>query len=250
MFTCVKNKFRSLNGGLQSGRRMGSVMFTLLFAAVVSVYMILLLPNLRYALLCEDGIIETGSALFWLMASAVCFRLFITERRGNDLFVVKTGRNVFLLGLGLLFFFGFAEEISWGQRVFGWETPAVLGEMNEQNEINVHNLAGLQIERLFSVFWLFYAVCVPVIARFSAGALAFIRQVNLPVMPVWIGILFPVNYLISKLAQPAFQGKIENMPIEIKEYNFALLFFVFSLWLLKNSGISGRFRSTEVHEHS
>jgi tetratricopeptide (TPR) repeat protein len=32
------------------------------------------------------------------------------------------------------------EEISWGQRVFGWSTPAFLKERNLQGEINIHNI--------------------------------------------------------------------------------------------------------------
>ena len=32
------------------------------------------------------------------------------------------------------------EEISWGQRLFGWETPELVAAVNEQNETNLHNL--------------------------------------------------------------------------------------------------------------
>lgn len=32
------------------------------------------------------------------------------------------------------------EELSWGQRIFGWSTPSFLAEVNSQSEINLHNI--------------------------------------------------------------------------------------------------------------
>lgn len=40
------------------------------------------------------------------------------------------------LGCGLLVL----EELSWGQRLFGWSTPATWASLNEQGETNLHNL--------------------------------------------------------------------------------------------------------------
>lgn len=41
--------------------------------------------------------------------------------------------------LALLFFYGAGEEISWGQRLFGFGTPEVFDEYNLQGETNLHN---------------------------------------------------------------------------------------------------------------
>ncbi|MCB1121119.1 MAG: hypothetical protein KJT03_06205 [Verrucomicrobiae bacterium] len=41
---------------------------------------------------------------------------------------------------GILFLFGAGEEISWGQRIFGFETPPAIREINGQDEFNVHNI--------------------------------------------------------------------------------------------------------------
>jgi len=40
----------------------------------------------------------------------------------------------------LLCLFGAGEEISWGQRIFGLETPDFLSDKNAQGEIGLHNL--------------------------------------------------------------------------------------------------------------
>lgn len=42
--------------------------------------------------------------------------------------------TVLLLGLMV------GEELSWGQRIFGWSTPSFLAEINSQSEINLHNI--------------------------------------------------------------------------------------------------------------
>ncbi|MCJ8167633.1 hypothetical protein MKJ04_22510 [Pontibacter sp. E15-1] len=36
------------------------------------------------------------------------------------------------------------EEISWGQQLLGFETPDAFKEMNEQKEVTLHNLEGIQ----------------------------------------------------------------------------------------------------------
>jgi hypothetical protein len=35
------------------------------------------------------------------------------------------------------------EELAWGQKLFGFDTPAVIEQINQQNELTLHNLPGL-----------------------------------------------------------------------------------------------------------
>jgi hypothetical protein len=51
-----------------------------------------------------------------------------------------------LVALAALFVAG--EEISWGQRIFGWATPEDLEDVNRQGETNIHNI-GIVL-RLFN----------------------------------------------------------------------------------------------------
>lgn len=200
--------------------------FRILPAFAVLPYAVLLMPSasLHHAMMKEDGVFETGSALCWLFCVVIFFYLYRKDRQGCDLIFVRTGRNIFLLLLAGVFFFGFGEEISWGQRIFGLSTPEPLREINEQGELNIHNLAGFQIESLFSLFWFTYAFALPLAVRLSRPVAVFIGRLNLPVVPLWIGILFPVNYAVSKLFQPCFTGAESNFPVEAKEFVFALLF--------------------------
>lgn len=209
--------------------------YLLLFPAVLP-YVTLLLPNeCHHRLLREDGVFETASAVLWFLASCICFYLYATDRLGNDLILFKTRRNLFLFLLAIAFFLGFGEEISWGQRIFDIPTPEPLKEINEQGEMNIHNLAGFHVEQLFSLFWFSYAFVTPLAARVNRQFAGFVNRVNLPLIPLGTGILFPVNYLISKLFQPHFTGAEENFPIEAKEFVFALLFLIAALEFLKKA---------------
>ena len=46
-----------------------------------------------------------------------------------------------LASLAMVFVAG--EEISWGQRIFGWPVPGLLVDINNQGETNVHNIGTL-----------------------------------------------------------------------------------------------------------
>ncbi len=96
-------------------------------------------PALYAALVRED------SALEWLQVAAYTAALALAavcayrlERRGRRLFAVLFA----LLALCCLFAAG--EEISWGQRVFGFGTPDDLASINNQEELNVHDVVEVQ----------------------------------------------------------------------------------------------------------
>ena len=87
------------------------------------------------ALTTEDGVVENAQALLIGIASWLSLLIAVRLRRaGSWTWALLYG----VLALGL--FWVAAEEISWGQRVFHWHTPAWLEARNQQQEINLHNL--------------------------------------------------------------------------------------------------------------
>ncbi len=87
------------------------------------------------SLTAEDGPIEWLTVLALAITSAICiYRVIILKGERPKLFLVMT----FLLGL--VFFFGAGEEISWGQRIFNTESPEFFQQHNAQGETNLHNL--------------------------------------------------------------------------------------------------------------
>ncbi|MGK7651452.1 hypothetical protein ACSQ76_03175 [Roseovarius sp. B08] len=83
----------------------------------------------------EDGFVEYGTAIFLLFASFVLIgNARSLKARSATLAFACT------LFYALLFFFAAGEEISWGQRIFGWETGETFQQINKQQETNLHNL--------------------------------------------------------------------------------------------------------------
>jgi hypothetical protein len=94
------------------------------------------------------------------------------------------------------------EEISWGQRVFGLETPAALSEANVQDETNLHNLAGVEgrADTAFQLLWMGGFILVPLAAAASSWA----RRRLTPLFPVAgldIALIFLGVYLGAQVAE-------------------------------------------------
>ena len=83
----------------------------------------------------EDGLVENIQVVLYAAALVMSFRVARRLRAADE-----KGIAAMYLLLGVGFFFLVGEEVSWGQRVFGWITPETLREINRQQEINLHNL--------------------------------------------------------------------------------------------------------------
>lgn len=114
------------------------VFFLIFFGIYLSVYVVSRLFFYEEAFVhmyTEDGLFEYLTAIFFLIA-ALFFILFLVnvkkEVGGYVKFVVAT--------LAVLCFFTGMEEISWGQRILGIETPDSMKKLNYQQETTLHNL--------------------------------------------------------------------------------------------------------------
>ncbi len=149
----------------------------------------------------EDSLFEWVTAIFFLLASVLCFATF------------KRNKNIFVLGLALMFFMGMGEEISWGQRIIGFNTPEELKMVNVQKETNIHNLEMfndkylngvkktglhrlLEINVLFRIFSVSFLILVPlIISQFGFG-IKVNKKFKLPVAPVTMGIFFLISWSV------------------------------------------------------
>lgn len=83
----------------------------------------------------EDGFTEWSTVVTLLIGIFVCFRrVWLLKNQRPMLFLFMTSL------LGLFFFFGAGEEISWGQRIFEVESSEFFTQNNAQGEMNLHNL--------------------------------------------------------------------------------------------------------------
>ncbi|MGK0187960.1 MAG: DMSO/TMAO reductase YedYZ heme-binding membrane subunit [Verrucomicrobiales bacterium] len=183
----------------------------------------------------EDGAFEMFGALCFLGVSLQQLRLFFaSDLPKKQRLVPFFHRNVFMLGLAVMFFFAFGEEISWGQRIFGWQTPDAILETNQQQETNIHNLVFfhgeslLNMSRMFSLFWFGYCVVLPILSCISERVSGICNRISLPVPPVWIAGLFVGCYGAFRIYVGLMGTETLGNANEIKESFLALCFLILS----------------------
>ena len=156
----------------------------------------------------EDGM-ELLSALLLIGSGLVA--VFLTAKyRETDQWCI--------LGIGLFFIFLGMEELSWGQHLFGWQTPEAFRLLNDQGETNLHNLDSMILLQ-FNFFAPLTVVLFLVIGNSIALSQGrFARFVHLP---RFIG--FIPSLLISLIYNPAGES-IERLG------SVMAVFFVIHLW--------------------
>lgn len=144
-----------------------------------------------------------------------------------------------LISLGCLYFFG--EEASWGQHVFGWDTPDRWGIKNDQAETNLHNMEGIlgsfldQIPRnILTLCALLFGFAFPLWRiKHSIVLLPFSLQYWLLPTSACItaGFIASTGSLLGKVFHqtPWFQPDFG----EIKELMIALFIMIYVLSILK-----------------
>ena len=108
----------------------------------------------------EDGAIE------WATPAALVLAMLIAAGtiRSAPRRWIRVWLALFVAGC--LYFAG--EEVSWGQRIFRWQTPQPWAAINKQDETNIHNVSPMFDSKprlLFSVGVLVGAVIYPLSAR-------------------------------------------------------------------------------------
>ncbi len=140
----------------------------------------------------EDASVEWVTVIGLLLAASTCFTRAIKLRRHKSWLFLLTS-----VLLGLVFFFGAGEEISWGQRMFGIESSDYFKEKNLQGETNIHNLVlgGVKINMWIFSFLLaavlgVYLLMVPFLYRKKKWMQNFVRRWGIPLPKLYQIIAF------------------------------------------------------------
>lgn len=194
---------------------------------IISVPIILLFSYLFYnladgntiiALGKEDSFFEWLTALFYFVSFILLMLTF------------KKNRNIFLLLLGIILLFGAGEEISWGQRIFGFSTPQEINQYNVQHEFNIHNLVVfdgkymngdakrglarfLEMDMLFKIFTIGFGLLLPFCVYHIKWISSLTQKFKIPVPPISIGIFFLLSWICLNLSLSALP-----MEKDIKHY--------------------------------
>ena len=188
----------------------------------------------------EDGILESLTAICFLLSSI--FLLFSNKKH-----------NFFIYALSLILLFGAGEEISWGQRIFGWQTPSEMKKLNVQGETTIHNIEIFNrtkfdntyksgTDNLFTMDVLYRIFCVTfgIILPFLVFHFDIIKRLTvffkIPVPPISIGIFFVISYLFLRFIHAYIGSDIDTklQTPEIYEFTTSYFWLIISYFFYEN----------------
>ena len=131
----------------------------------------------------ENGFVEWLTVFLLMFSSALFFFRLIKLKKNKDKRFL-----MFLTFAALIFFFAAAEEISWGQRIFGIESSDFFIKHNSQNETNIHNLVYQKIKINKLVFSLMlgsaiglYLLVLPIVYKRNLKIKHFFDSIAVPI---------------------------------------------------------------------
>ncbi len=87
----------------------------------------------------SEGMMEKIYSLLLLFSVFILLISIIKIKRDSYSSINRRKAILSLIVISGILILIFGEEISWGQRIFGWESSGVFNEYNFQNETNLHN---------------------------------------------------------------------------------------------------------------
>ncbi len=138
-------------------------------------------PDLHYRVAQEDSFLEWATFWAFVIAGYRYLANALRDRRNS------AGIPWFAAGLGLFCMLVALEEISWGQRLFGYQPPDYFLEANYQQEFNLHNVFSTSLRMLVLLVILAgYGVGTAVASLVPAIDALFRRWYIVPAPPVLI----------------------------------------------------------------
>jgi len=216
--------------------KIGKTAFIALLIYVVATYLIMFTLDKATVddITAEDHYFENLGAISLFAASGLYLGSFLLSRKQKQQSFI---RRMSYLGFAALFFFGAGEEISWGQRILGIATPEAVSEVNDKNELNLHNLELFGSKnslpfKMYQAFAFTYTLILPLIAKFSQKAKKWLEQ-YITLVPWLFGVVVVANLLFSLVvSRLTYLGQLG----EIQESNYELIFMcagvymVYTLW--------------------
>jgi hypothetical protein len=182
-------------------------------------------PSVYRNYLYEDHLVEWLTAIFLFLASIISFVIAARIRKKDGYL------HWFFIAFGLLCLTLALEEISWGQRIFGWKTPRFLGRYSAKSagkaETNLHNvlrgITGIRTRYIYSAVALLYGILLPILYTWNARVKSYLDRRRFVVPSVWL----TPGFLISIV--PALIRIVTKDDEEVSEMFSGLAFFLISV---------------------
>lgn len=179
------------------------------------------------------GLVELAHFLIPLAAAVIAFRAWRRLPRSADR---RLSALLLVLALGCVYIAG--EEHSWGQHFFGWDTPDEWGEINRQDETNLHNTTSWLNQKPRVVLNLLVAattIVVPVMEAMSTGErlIARVRFVLPGRQTRAVGALVIFYMTWDSLAKDGLVPNIAGREAEMHELYLYAFLLIYALGMLR-----------------
>lgn len=211
-----------------------SIIAVAVWLALVALYYVL--PEAYIWLGTEDKFGENMTSVFYFAAGLLMLWRSVTMIRKKQSSPLK---EILPVLIALFFIFVGGEEISWGQRLLGFETPETIVDNNVQGETTLHNLtffdrggAVLNQHTALNLIALLMGVIIPLGNRFVPPIRRLLSALNFPVPPMSITMWFVVGLIHGQTL-----AKMEThwSHTEVKELIFSVGFFLYGLSCFKGT---------------
>lgn len=187
----------------------------------------------------EDGPFEYVTALAFFACSLIAIRFLLKLKKMTP----NGWKRTLLIGLFAVIAIGnfvvAGEEISWGQRLLGLETPESWAQVNTQGEITLHNHEKI-LQYVYQTYFLISAYCA--FAWLVVKAVSLVTKTKSWKTSPWLKLLVPSWYLLPYFLPTLFYttgrftigwsyyglGQWEETTEMI--LSLGLLFFMLDLW--------------------
>ena len=185
-------------------------------------------PIIVESIIEEDGVVENVSAILFLVSSISALILLVR-------FKMPFRHRIVLALLAFCLFVFFGEEISWGQRIFGFDTLEIMREANVQNENNLHNLFGYIFPSLFLLAVIIYGFIIPFAAKYFRFVHQLLDLMGVPIASRGLAIGFLAAVLFRDWTFEKLVGTSASVPAaEIGEMliSVGFLLLMVEIWYL------------------
>lgn len=141
----------------------------------------------------EDMLVEWSTFVLFFLAFVISTRKIWLEYNKKSYF----DWFMILIAIGCLFVAG--EEISWGQRFFGFDTPEMIKSVNFQNEMTLHNIGNFGknwIRRIFMLSMFFYLIVIPLVVNYHKRVKQFLSKIRFVIPKTDLIILFLCSLIL------------------------------------------------------
>jgi tetratricopeptide (TPR) repeat protein len=175
-------------------------------------------PIIYIRLITEDNLGEYLTFSFYILSSILFVKCIFSSKNKITIFW-------FFLFACISFVFGM-EEISWGQRIFNFETPYIFKMHNFQNEMTIHNIRVVSPDDfaylIVSIGYFVYGFILPLLIRTFSFNRIITNVLNLPVPSLYISPMFIATSYFLNFSDISKGEEIGELFMSLSLFLFAI----------------------------